>query len=324
MKKSKFDLPVKNRFRLFASLALAISFECGETFLNEIRFLNEIGFASPEFRNRANRFSLSKCAFAAPSPSKDQELFDEYRRTYPKSALIAKYGQALQALDHGKRKTAVKLFTELSQQEPKWAGFWTSLGTCCLWNEEFEKGLEYATKAIALRPKDPDMYHRRATMYAALMKNAEAVTDLSKGLTCDPNDLDLLRRRADCYKALRKYPEAITDINRILKIAPGDEKAYFTKAGICEETKDWKAAAAAYTELLTKYPEDDHALIKRAACKMKSNDYKGAIADYTDALRHGTEGPEYVYTQRAIAYEKLGMKEKADKDRAAAQQRGRL
>lgn len=259
-------------------------------------------------------------ALAVTPPTKDHEFFDEFKRRYSKSPLLTQYAEAIHALDHGKHKTAFKLFTQLSEEDPNWPGFWTSLGTCCMWSEDFEMGLKFATKALRLRPKDPDMYNRRSMMLLALMRNDEALVELTKGLEQDPNDADLLRRRADCYKTMKKYPQAIADIDRLLKLYPANENIYYTKAATHEAMKDWKGAIGAYSELLKHYPDDDHVLVKRAAARMKDNNFKGAVLDFSEALKRGTEGPDFVYSQRAIAYEKLGMKDKAERDRKLAKE----
>ena len=254
----------------------------------------------------------------ALNPTKDHELLDEYLRSHQNGPMTKTYSQAINAMDYGKHRTAMKLFLQLTQADPKWPGFWTSLATCCMWTEEFPKGLEYATRALALRPKDPDMYNRRAMLLAALMKNNEAIADLTKGLKFDPTDKDLLKRRAECYKAIKKFPEAIADTERLLKLYPTEETIYYVQAESYEATQNWKGAINSYSNLLKHFPEDDHVLVKRATCKMKASDFKGAIVDYSNALKQGTEGPEFVYSQRAIAYEKLGMADKAARDRKSA------
>jgi len=259
-------------------------------------------------------------ANAAPSPTKDHEFFSEFKRLKSKSPLIPTYAKAIAALDYGKHNTALKLFTQLAKEDPSWPGFWTSLGTCYMWTEDFQKGLNCSTKALELRPEDPDMYNRQAMLLAALMKNAEAISVLTKGLKIDPTDVDLLKRRAACYKALKKYPEALADADRLLKSYPREETIYYTKAEVHEAMKDWQGAIDSYSALLKQYPNDDHVLVKRATARMKQNDFKGAVMDYTNALKRGTEGPDFVYSQRAIAYEKLGMMEKAARDRQLAKQ----
>ncbi|MBX3137229.1 tetratricopeptide repeat protein [Candidatus Obscuribacterales bacterium] len=266
-------------------------------------------------------FAGSFCnANAAPPPTKDHEFFSEFKRLHSKSPLIPRYEQAIEALDHGKHKTALRLFTQLAKDDPSWPGFWTSLGTCYMWTEDFQKGLNCSTKALQLRPKDPDMYNRQAMLLTALMKNAEAISVLSKGLKIDQTDVDLLKRRAACYKAMKKYPEALADVDRLLKSSPREETIYYTKAEVHEAMKDWKGAIDSYSALLKQYPNDDHVLVKRATARMKQNDFKGAVIDYSNALKRGTEGPDFVYSQRAIAYEKLGMMDKAARDRQLAKQ----
>jgi len=251
--------------------------------------------------------------------TKDQEMFLEYKRLHPNTPITQKYARALEALDYGKQKTAQKLFTELTTEDSKWAGFWTSLGTCHMWTEDFKKGVECATKAIQLRPKDPDMYNRRALLYIALLQYDKAIADLTQGLKLDPKDLDLLKNRAQSYKAQKKYPEALADINTMLQLSPKEETILYVKGEVYEAQKDWKNAIITYSTMLSFYPADDHVLIKRASCRMKTNDFKGAVLDYSEALKHGTEAPEFVYTQRAAAYEKLGMPAKAKRDRVSAQ-----
>lgn len=264
-------------------------------------------------------FGLTCEANAASGPTKDQELFTEYKQTHRgNTAFIEKYTKAIYCLDHGQRKTALKLLKELAKEDPKCPGIWVSIGTINLWLEDYPAGIEASTKAISLRPKDADMRRRRALHYIALLKYKEALADLDQAFKLEPTDFDNLRLRASCNKALKRYPEAIADYDRILKKVPDYEEVLHDKARTYTESKDWKNAVVTLDTLFKYYPTDETILLDRASSKMQLNDFKGAVQDYSKALTLGTEAPDFVYKQRALAYEKLGMKKEAARDRARA------
>lgn len=261
-------------------------------------------------------FNLNQ-AIAGNGPPKDQELFVEYKKEHPKNtAFIEKYARAISSLDHGQYKTAVKQFKELAKEDPKCVGAWVSQATADLWLEDYQGGIECNTKAIALRPKDADIYRRRALVYIALFKYKEALVDLNQAYKLEPSDFDILKLRASCFKALKRYPEAIADYDRMLKKYPNYEEVLHDKSAVQLEAKDWKNALLTLDVLIKYYPNEETSLLSRASTKIHLQDYKGAIHDYTKVLANGAEAPDYVFSQRAMAYEKLGMKKEAARDRA--------
>ncbi len=256
-------------------------------------------------------------AIAGNGPTKDQELFAEYKKNHRNNPAFAeKYDKAMHCLDHGQYKTSIKLLKELAKEDPKWPGIWVSLGTANLWLEDYQSGIDCNTRAIALRPKDADLYRRRALHYIALFKYREALLDLDQAYKLEPTDFDILKLRASCYKALKRYPDAVADYDRMLKKYPDYEEVLHDKSRAYIEAKDWKNAVMTLDVLLKYYPKDETSLLDRASAKLKLEDYKGAVNDYTKVISIGAEAPDYVFSQRALAYEKLGMKKEAARDRA--------
>jgi tetratricopeptide (TPR) repeat protein len=264
-------------------------------------------------------FDLSYPVNAKSGPTVDRELFLEYKQTHSgNGAFIEKYTKAMNCLEHGQHKTAIRLFKDLSKEDPKCPGIWVSLSTCYLWLEDYQNGAEAATHAIALRPKDPDMYRRRALHFVALLKYKEAIADLDQGVKVDPHDSEVLTLRASCLKAVKRYADSLADYDKLLKAFPRDETNLYAKTRVYSEMKDWKNAVLTLDKICAYYPSDENALLERARCKMQLKDFKGAVQDYSKALSLGTESQEYVLNERASAYDKLGMQKEAKRDRDKA------
>lgn len=275
---------------------------------------------------RAMSFVIAVCAvgfstgvFGYGKVTADRRLLGIYCKQHPDRHMFnSKYTQAIDAMEHGKRKTAKKLLDELAKEDPKCPGVWISLGTYFMWTEDYAQAVAMSSKAIPLMPNDPDGYRRRGLQYIGIMKYPEAIADYSKALKMDPKHIDSLRMRADCYKAQKKYDLAIQDLEALLKVDPRSEGALYLRATIYQQMGEYKKAIAADDVILKFYPEDDQALVQRGSCNMKLQDYKTAVVDFTKALASQPDNPEYCLTQRALAYDKLGKKDLAEKDRAKA------
>ena len=80
--------------------------------------------------------------------------------------------------------------------------------------------LEDANKAVALNPKNPDVYNNRGLIYNNLKQYDSALKDYSKALELDPKNFSAYKGRGSVYFSLQQYERAIEELNKAIEIYP--------------------------------------------------------------------------------------------------------
>lgn len=133
------------------------------------------------------------------------------------------------------------------------------------------------------------------------------------------------RLRANLYCVQKRFAEAVKDIDALE--AEGftlTDGLHETRAGCYSGLGKHAQAIADYTAAIALRTNNTRLLFKRAESYLHAGQYEKAVADYTRVIEvDGKDGnimggsPE-AYLGRASAYEQLGRKDLANKDRAAA------
>jgi len=163
---------------------------------------------------------------------------------------------------------------------------------------DYEAALEDLNKAIELDPNMAEAYVARADLYALHLPkerggSERAVVDYARCLEIDPKNWIARWSRASEFRKLMRYDEAIADWTFIIE---GDLD--FTRS---VEGKT-KSIAQAYVWRGDIYQSN-------------KKDYARAIADYSAALQLDPNNGD-AHRLRGACYEKLGEREKAQKDAA--------
>lgn len=86
---------------------------------------------------------------------------------------------------------------------------------------DYEKAIEYFTKAIDTNPKDGEAYYQRAYCRQTLGGNSELIiADYTKSLEFKPNDHEAYMNRGVAKMAIGKNLEAIVDYIKSIEINP--------------------------------------------------------------------------------------------------------
>lgn len=87
-------------------------------------------------------------------------------------------------------------------------------------NKEYDKAIDVLNTAIALSPKDSNLYAGRASAYADQGKFDEALSDYHQAIRLEPNEAYLYFSRGMIFIEQKKYTEAIDDFKRGVSIEP--------------------------------------------------------------------------------------------------------
>ncbi len=84
----------------------------------------------------------------------------------------------------------------------------------------YKKAIEYYDKALAINPKNADIWNSKAWLLYKNGKNEEAMTCVNKSLELAPDDSYALDTKACILSALGRYEEALMYFDRALRINP--------------------------------------------------------------------------------------------------------
>ncbi|HMW89218.1 MAG TPA: tetratricopeptide repeat protein [Candidatus Obscuribacter sp.] len=192
---------------------------------------------------------------------------------------------------------------------------------------ESEEALALCNQALKLDPHCWKAYLARGQAQINSNRPDQALSDFSRVI--DSKDQYFMygarRLRADLYCVLKRFAEAIKDIDALeAEGATLSDGMHETRAGCYSGLGKHAQAIADYTAAIALRPNTTRLRFKRAESYLHAGQYEKAVADYTRVIEvDGKDGnfmggsPE-AYLGRASAYDLLGRKDLANKDRAAA------
>ncbi|MDX1987612.1 MAG: tetratricopeptide repeat protein [Candidatus Obscuribacter sp.] len=191
---------------------------------------------------------------------------------------------------------------------------------------ESEEALALCNQALKLDPRCSKAYLARGQALINLNRPDQALSDFSRVI--DSKDKYFLygarRLRADLCCVLKRFAEAIEDIDALEAETKLSDGLHETRAGCYSGLGKHAQAIADYSAAISLRPNTTRLRLKRAESYLHAGQYEKAVADFTRVIEvDGKDGnfmggsPE-AYLGRASAYELLGRKDLASKDRAAA------
>ncbi len=156
-------------------------------------------------------------------------------------------------------------------------------------NEYFEKGdydkaIEYYTRAILLNPLFSEAYFARALCFYKLREYDKAAKDYQRALELDPKNPVIYNNLGDVYYRKEDYVTAIKYYEKAIMLNPNYMKAYYN-AGLAYASLEKYDKAIEYfqkvIELKPDFPEAYHVL---ALAYEYSGDLENAIKYYEKAL----------------------------------------
>lgn len=198
--------------------------------------------------------------------------------------------------------------------------------------DDYEKAIEYYTKAIEINPNNYRAYDLRGYCYDRLKNYELELKDLDKAIEIASKESDpdiaysAYNNRGQFYAQQEKYDLAIQDYTKSIEICPDYFIGYIARGNCYEKIGETEKAIQDYTELIRLFPNDTEAYNKRGAIYYNQQKYDKAVQDFNEAIKinskskYSQEAKEYY--NRGLCYQKLGDEEKAQADFAKAKELG--
>ncbi|HIA54322.1 MAG TPA: tetratricopeptide repeat protein [Candidatus Melainabacteria bacterium] len=208
---------------------------------------------------------------------------------------------------------AEKCLRRALEIDPELGRAWVKLAECSDAKGDFVSGVKYATKALSVKKPDFEAYHERAGALSNLKRDKEALKDIEMFLKTNPRpERKHFVQRATIMENLKQYDRAVAEYRRLLKEKYEDQVVYREVACLQAMGKQ-EEAIKTLNELVAHNKQDDTGYLSRARAYESMGKHKEAIADFTKAYE--LQPSTAALKERAAAYEKMGRRDLADKDR---------
>lgn len=186
-----------------------------------------------------------------------------------------------------------------------------------LTKQEYELAIETLSHVIASNPDNSEAYLKRATAYAGMKQDANALADFSTCIRLDRHNPKLLNARGYFLLLRQHLPEAIDDFTAAIKLDEKFAEPYNNRGLARVARKEYAQAVADFDAALKLKPDYLAALNNRGFAYMQQKDIQKAFKDFDAALQLDPKSVT-AYNNRGLTWYHAGKYEQAVQDFTAA------
>ena len=174
----------------------------------------------------------------------------------------------------------------------------------------YERAVEYYTKALRLNPQLIGAYNNRGNVYNSMGEHDCAIKDFTKAIQLRPDFADAYNNRGNAYDKKGNSDWAIKDFTKAIQLKSDLVEGYYNLGRIYHNSGDLNRAIGEYTKAINLKPDYIEAYYNRGLAYHNSGDPDPAIGEYSKAINLN---PNYAiaYNNRGVAYYSKGNHEKA-------------
>ena len=161
---------------------------------------------------------------------------------------------------------------------------------------EYQKAIHHYSKAIELKPQEPDAYINRAAAYESNGDLALALRDINTALDLDPRT-EAYNNRGNIYFKQDNYNGAVQDYSKALELNPSNIGAYIYRGHALRYLAFWDDAIRDYNAALALSPNNASAYVGIGVVQHFRGNYDKAIECFDQALKSDSVDP-YIYLNR--------------------------
>ncbi len=225
--------------------------------------------------------------------------------------------------DMNKQTEALADFTKAAQLSPAMGKAFFEQGKIHAAQNKNDLAAAEYSKAITLNVTGEDIYRRRANVYIAMGKDAEAIKDLSVIIDqLRSRDAGVYRQRGELYAKQKNYPFAIRDFNKALTFKKDDIPTLLARAAAnyAQGKTKYLAAETDFKKVLTLDANNAGAARGLAKIYFEQEKWQLAVDQLSVAIKTAPTAEDY--DLRGKCHFKLNNKKAACEDLTKAEQMG--
>ncbi|GMW07696.1 MAG: hypothetical protein AMXMBFR8_24920 [Nevskiales bacterium] len=165
-----------------------------------------------------------------------------------------KVQQAYQAVQSNQLETAEALCADIISADADQADAHHVLGLVAIRRGDGARAVEAISKAIGLKPSQPDFYSSLGMACYIARRLADATRRFEQALELRPRDAGTLNNLGVCYKEQDQYSEAADAFREAIALDPGQFAAYMNLSSTLTLQGDLDGAVAALREVIALRP----------------------------------------------------------------------
>ena len=159
---------------------------------------------------------------------------------------------------------AARLYRVVLNADAKHVDALTLLGTVCMQRGEWEEGLRFIDRSLALNPKQLHALVNRGNALASLKRFDEALLAYDHAIALKPDLAEAFNNRGNVLRDLERFDEALRSYDRAIALRPDYEEAHNHRGGVLRELRRPNEALASCERALAIRPDYAEAFNNRA------------------------------------------------------------
>jgi tetratricopeptide (TPR) repeat protein len=230
------------------------------------------------------------------------------------SQLSKKYEELLKAVNKYKFADAIKISNEILNIDSNYKDVLYQRGYINLMTSNFDIAISDYNKAIIRKQRLADAYNERGLALGYIGEIDSAVADFNSAISIEPKFPMPYVNRATAYLNINDKKSALEDFEKALNLDKNLPEVYYQKGKIYYGEKEYQKAILEYEKALRYGYNKGETYFSMGQTFFKQKNFKKAVDFYTLAIK-ADKNKFDAFNNRAIAYDSLGKKDLAKKDR---------
>ncbi len=217
---------------------------------------------------------------------------------------ISAFGEIVRGLIYQNQHNNVKAiehYTKAIELKPDDPEAYNDRGFVYCEKGDFEKAIQDCTKAIELKPDLAEAYNNRGGFYYKKGDFKKAIQDCTKAIELKPDYAGAYNNRGSAYNGMRKFDQAIQDCTKAIELKLDYAESYYNRGLVYCEKGDFEKAIQDCTKAIELKPDYAGAYSNRGYAYCEKGDFEKAIQDCTKAIELKPDLAE-AYNNRGKAY----------------------
>src|SRR5262249_50183992 len=148
-------------------------------------------------------------------------------------------------------------FSKALDLDPKLTKAWDNRGWTHGKLGQYENAVTDYSRAIELKPQDPDLRVARGDVYCDHLKQyARAIEDFSRAIDLHPKLTYAWYNRGWAHGEWGRYENAVTDYSRAIELMPDKLKARMARGAVyCDHLKEYDKAIEDFNQVIKMDPK---------------------------------------------------------------------
>lgn len=154
----------------------------------------------------------------------------------------------------------------------------------------YDNSLFYLNKAIAIEPREPELWIAKGRALASKEEFPTAVQCFINAINLDPKNEMAWISLGLAYHCIREYEDAIDAFDKAIEINPQNDQAWYAKGVALFLMHDYENALAQFERTLQLYPIHRNAAIFKKDCEKRLGRKSSPTGRYGGQSRGDTNG----------------------------------